>query len=162
MATQNANNKPSPAIGAYLRWLKTAQPYFYKVIVKKYPDAQQLEGLGLTADPGSGVTIEQGKSDSAVTSTWADTFKNLITVAGQAYLTKEQMDAQKKLTDIQLSRVQQGLAPLNIDPTTMGLPGASVNFGVSTDTKKWLMYGGIGAGLLFLFHSMFGGRRGRR
>lgn len=161
MATQNANNQVSPAIGAYMRWLKTAQPYFYKIVVDKYPSAKQLEGLGLTAEPGSDVSIEQSKTESAVNASWSDTIKNLLTTASQVYLTKEQIDAQKKLNDIQLDRVARGLSPLNIDPTTMGLPGPTVSFGMSADTKKMLTYGGIAAAALFLFHSLMGRKRSR-
>lgn len=145
-----------PAIGAYVKWLKEKQPYFYKILVKKYPQASQLSGMGLVGPENSGVTVTEERTNSSVTASWADTIKNLIGVASQAYLTKEQIDAQKKLTQMQLDRVAQGLSPLNIDPTTMGLPGPSVNFGLTGDTKKLVTWGAVGLGLLFAFHTLFG------
>jgi len=105
-----------------------------------------LSGLGIDA-----LTEDSsGASTSGTTPSWLDTIKNLITSAGQAYLTKTQVDAQKKILDIQLGRAQAGLAPLNINPTTYGLPAPTVNFGVSSDTQKVLMYGLLGLGGVFV------------
>lgn len=165
------NDSPTngPAIGRYMAWLKKKQPYFYNIVIRKFPQAKGLAGMGtiglsdmtfpMTA--GGSVSITEEKKDAAVTSTWADTLKNIIASASQVYLTKAQIDAQKKLTSLQLDRVQQGLAPLDIDPQTMGLPGPSVSFGVTSDTKKLLLWGGLGVAALVIFSQLSGGR-GRR
>lgn len=145
--------------GNYMKWLKAKQPYFYDIIISKYPQAKTLQGLGLSAATGTDIAITGEKSDNAVSASWLDTIKNVISVASQAYLTKEQIDAQKKLTNMQLDRVSQGLPLLDIDPTSVGLPGPSVRFGMTSDTKTMLMYGVGGLAALFLLSQFFGGRR---
>lgn len=142
-----------PGIKGYLLWLKTRQPYIYKRITRDLSPVS-LAGLGLL----SAVDPAAGAPTTMAAPTTADRIKELAMLAAQTYLTKAQIDAQRKIMDVQLTRAQQGLAPLDIDPVQYGLPAPSVNVGMSPETKKWLTYGGIGAGLLWLL-SMATGRR---
>jgi hypothetical protein len=119
----------------FLQWLQKAQPWLYAKVKGKVPSF--VGGLGLTAE-----TAQTGSASA--TSSWSDTLKNLLTGASAAYLTKTQLDAQKKILDMQLTRAQQGLSPLDIDPSLYGLSGPSVNVGLTGDTQKLLMYGGLG------------------
>lgn len=130
----------------FLNWLKRYQPAIYARIGKK-ADAITLAGLGLTSptDPATGA------STAMMSSTVADRLKDLVTVAAQVYLTKEQMDANKKILDFQLSRAQQGLAPLDINPAQYGVPTPSVSVGMADDVKTYLKWGGlVGGGYLLL------------
>jgi len=122
-------------IDGLIEWLRKYQP---ALLAKVGPKLQrmQLSGLGLGDDP------------SSTTSTFADTLKQLLATGAQAYLTKTQLDAQKKIIDLQVTRAQHGLEPLDIDPTTMGVPNFSV--GVSKDTKNLALWLAGGAGLLVL------------
>lgn len=130
----------------FLEWLKRYQPYFYQDIKNKIPAG--MAGFGLV---GEGAPAPNVASTTTATPSWLATVGNLITAAGQAWMTKQQLDAQKDILNMQLDRAQHGLAPLDIDPQTMGLPGAQVSVGLSSSTQKMLMYGAMGlAVLLFL------------
>jgi hypothetical protein len=101
--------------------------------------AETVSGLGF-ALPDSSDT----KGAPVASDTWADKLEKILLAASQTYLTVEQMNAQKKLLNTQLSRAQAGLAPLDIDPAQYGITGGpQVSVGVSADTRKFLMYGGI-------------------
>lgn len=134
-----AISKPIQTTGAqgFLAWLKRYQPDFYAAIRAKLPAG--LAGFGLTAEGAAAPAATTGASPS-----WLSTLQNVLVAAAQAKLAKDQIDAQKDLWRIQLERAQAGLAPLDIDPATMGLPGPSVSVGLTGDTKKMLLWGGIG------------------
>lgn len=148
--------RPIKSTGAqgFLDWLKKYQPALFEKVKGQIP-AGAVSGLGIDALTGSTASA----STTTATPGWSDTIKNLLTAASQAYLTKQQLDAQQQILNMQLDRAKNGLSPLDIDPSKMGIP--SVNVGVSGDTKKWLTYAGIGAALLVAFR-MFSGRRARR
>lgn len=110
----------------FVDWIKLRQPYLYSR-VRRSLERIAAQTLGDDATPAS---------------SWSDTLKNLVTVAGQAFLTKSQLDSQQKILDLQLSRAKAGLAPLDIDPATFGIAGPQVTLGISSDTKKLLMMGG--------------------
>lgn len=154
-----AKSTPNPirTTGAqgFLDWLKAYQPYLFKAVKDKLPK-QALSGLGIDALTND----TSAASSTGASPSWLDTIKNLVTAAGTAYLTKSQVDAQKDILDMQLTRARQGLSPLAIDPTTFGLPGPSVNVGLSSDTSKLLMYGGLAAAALLLFSTFM--KHGRR
>lgn len=132
----------------FFAWLRKYQPSMY-AHVQKQAGTARFAGFGLVAD-APGVTTPAG--DNTTSSSWSDTIKNLITTASQAYLTKEQVDAQKRILDMQMDRVKNGLPLLDIDPQAFGVP--SVNVGVSGDTKKTLLYIGGGLALVFLLSQM--------
>jgi len=130
-------------VKGYLLFLKTKQPRIYHAIKHRLaPAGLPLAGLG--ADAATVAT------SSPATKSLSDTLKELVNGAAQLYLTKNQLDAQKKITDMQIQRAGAGLAPLDINMSDYGLtPTAQV--GMTGDTKTFLMYGGIGLAVLFLF-----------
>ncbi len=67
-------------------------------------------------------------------------------VAGRVASTLIMTDFQRRLLNIQLDRAEQGLPPL--DP---GQYGVGVNVGLSPDTQKLLIVGGLALVGLFLF-----------
>jgi hypothetical protein len=87
---------------------------------------------------------------NATTSSWADAAKNLIMSAGQAYLTKTQLDAQGKILDAQLERAKMGLPPLNINPASYGLQ-PTIGVGLTSSTQNLVLYGGIALLALLAF-----------
>lgn len=121
-------------------WIKIRQPYLYRRI------GNSLERLAR----------RPLGDDATPPATWSETLKNLVAVAGQALLSKSQLDAQKKILDLQLARAKAGLAPLDIDPATFGIAGPSVTVGISPDTKKLLMIGGVIAVAAFLLPKALG------
>lgn len=131
----------------FLEWLKRYQPYHFREIQKRIPRSQ-LSGLGITAPTGD----TTGAVNVSATPSWMNTIQNVILTASQAWMTKEQIDAQKKLLNYQIDRVKAGLSPLDIDPTTMGLPGPTARVGLTGDTQSLVKYGGIAAlGLLGVY-----------
>lgn len=148
-----------------LQWLQKWQPDLYRVAKKKLP-AAALAGLGIA--PGeptlTSITLDTSLVSAPTVSTapsWSDTLKDVVTAASSAYLTKTQLDAQKKILDLQIQRQRAGLPPADIDPSSYGVP--QVRLGLSTDTKTLLMWGaGLAGGGLLLYLIMSGGRRRHR
>lgn len=133
----------------FLEWLKEKQPRIYRAAMPKLTtQVQRLGGLGLSI-PGSDpvATAPSGSTSS----TLATNIKEILMAASQAYLTREQMQAQEKLFNLQLSRAQQGLAPLDIDISKYGVAAPSVSVGIAGDTQKMLLWGAaIIAGILII------------
>jgi hypothetical protein len=136
-----------------LEFMRRALPRTYAVVKKELQTGAQLQGLALT-EPS------QTASEQPPTSSLANTIKEIAQVAAQAYLTKEQIDAQNRILNIQLQRAQNGQPLLAIDPQEYGLPSPSVGVGLTADTKQLLMIGGGIAAALFLFSTFMGRRRG--
>ena len=76
----------------------------------------------------------------------------------QAYLTYEQMRAQKKVMDAQLARAQAGLPPLDLNMEQYGLTGPQVSVGLSPTTRTLLIAGAAGLGLVYLLPKLLGKR----
>lgn len=85
--------------------------------------------------------------------------QQLITGFSQYKLAQSQLDTQKAITDLQLKRAAAGLPPLNIDPSTLGVPSVSV--GLSPATQQLLTYGILGGLGLFALNMVMGGKRRR-
>ena len=85
-------------------------------------------------------TIAQGPTEGP-----ADASPDWTTALSQAvgYLT--QWDMSRKLYDLNLERVQQGLEPIQAQAVT---PGVTV--GVSSDTQRLVLWVAAGIGALFL------------
>jgi hypothetical protein len=107
------------------------------------------------ADPASAAPA------AATPSSQAGIFSQLATAVGGFMLTKQQLDTQNKIVNVQLQRAQQGLPPLNINTLQAGLPQPTVRFGLSSDTSQMVLYGLLGLGALFVLPQLFkrGGRR---
>lgn len=128
----------------FFQWLQRAMPRVYSDVKREFADSARLSGFGLSTDPIAMST------EAPPSSTLVQTIKDIANVAAQAYLTREQLQAQQRILNMQLTRVQQGLPLLDIDPTRMGVPQPSVGVGVTSDTKEFLMWGAAGFGLLWL------------
>lgn len=127
-------------------WLRDANPRLYAVAMPGVR-SPQLHGLGLTSDAAQIPIAAQ--STEAVKPSIADRIREILAAAAQTYLTTQQVRAQQKILDMQLQRAQSGLAPLDIDMSKYGaVPTANV--GLSADTKTLLIWGGIGAAVVFL------------
>lgn len=81
---------------------------------------------------------------------WAATISSAINAAGQAYLTKAQVDTMSQIAQQNILLAQKGLPLIPTNPTTYGLPAPTVQLGLASSTLTPLLYvvGGIGA--LFL------------
>lgn len=140
-------------------WMQKAMPQTYQGIAQELNSAQRLSGLR-----GVGtVALQPVKSatETATSSSLANTIKDIAAVVGQAYLTREQVKAQQQILNLQLQRAQQGLAPLALDPSTYGLPQPSVGLSLDSGTQRILLYAAGGLGLALLFGLIGGGRAAR-
>lgn len=128
----------------FFAWIKTTQPRIADAVLAKLGRTSTLAGLGIAA-PEAVTTSEKPAAPSTI-----DKIKDMILGASQAYLSIEQMKAQKKVMDLQLSRAQAGLPPADINMESYGLVGPSVSVGLSPTTRKVLIYGGIGLAAVYL------------
>lgn len=145
----------------FLKWVRVSMPAVYRDILPQVRalNAQakmQSGGMGSLGDSGtsflqpvgvdasalsvSDITIPAG--DASASSGWADSVSKLISAWGQYKLTDMQLDTVKKITAMNLSRAQQGLAPLPYDASQLGL-APTVNVGLSGATSRLVMYGGL-------------------
>jgi hypothetical protein len=135
----------APGAEGFFAWLEKWQPSLARAAAKHLPPVKSNAMGFLVSDTTSVATTTAPTSGGTV----LDTVKNALMIASQAYLTKTQLDAQRKLLDLQIARAQQGYPPLDIDPSTMGVP--RVDVGVSAEVKQaGLWIGGIIGGLLLL------------
>lgn len=143
-----------------LEWMRRALPRTYQHLDRELRNASStsgMKGLGLVAP-----TVATAASEAPPSSSLVNTIKEIANVAAQAYLTREQMQAQQKILNLQLQRAQQGLPPLALDPTTYGLPQPSIGVGLDAGTTKTLLWVGGGLALALLFGLIGGGRAARR
>lgn len=138
-----------------LEYIKRAMPRTYAHIERELRATGQLKGLGA-------VGLVATATEAPPSNSLVDTIKEIANVAAQAYLTREQMQSQQKILDVQLQRAQQGLPPLNIDPTTYGLPQPSIGVGLDAGTTKTLLWVGGGLALALMLGLIGGGRAARR
>lgn len=144
----------------FFEWMQQALPRTYAGVKQELSAAQGaavgLRGVGFVA-----VEPVKTATEAPVTSSLANTIRDIATVVGQAYLSREQIKAQQNILNLQLQRAQQGLPPLPIDPSTYGLPQPTVGIALDDSTKKLLMYGGGALALALLFGLIGGGRAAR-
>jgi hypothetical protein len=129
-----------------------------------------LRGLGDTSS-GYGassldipITIDSGSSDpsgaissastSSASPSWLSSIGSAVTAATQAYLGIQQSKDAQTLFDMNLQRAQQGLAPLNANPTAYGIISPSVNVGLDPGVQSLLIYGGIGLGAILILSTV--------
>lgn len=139
--------------GAF-EFIKRAFPRTYVHLQKELMSTGQLRGMG--------DSLVASSSETPPSKSLVDTIKEIANIAGQAYLTREQMQAQEKILNLQLQRAQQGLPPLAIDPGTYGLPQPSIGVGLDAGTTKTLLWVGGGVALAIMLGLIGGGRASRR
>ncbi len=125
-------------------WLGTTQPRVARAVAIKLRRPVMLGSLGLTTP--AEVTTTQAPVAPSIT----DKIKDLVLGVSTAYLTYEQMQAQKKVMALQLERARAGLAPLDINMEQYGLTGPQVSVGLSPATKSLLIYGGGALAAVYL------------
>jgi hypothetical protein len=128
----------------FFAWLGSAQPAVARAVLIKLGRPKTLGDLGIEAPQQ--VTATQ----TATAPSTMDKIKDILLGVSQAYLTAEQMRAQKKVMDIQLQRAQAGLTPLDINMEQYGLTGPSVSVGLSATTRTLLTVGAVGLGVVYL------------
>lgn len=138
-----------------LAWMKKALPRTYTGLVRELNSSARVAGLG-------DVNPLQTASEAPTSKSLVDTIKDIANVVGQAYLTREQMQAQQQILNVQLQRAQQGLPPLAIDPQTYGLPQPSIGVSLDSGTKTTLLWIAGGLGVALLLGLIGGGRASRR
>jgi hypothetical protein len=136
----------------FLAWLKERQPWLYASVKDKLPRIN-LSGLGIDINETTlGAMAEDTSSAPSVTVAaspgWSTTLQNTLNTAASVYLTKAQLDAQKKILDIQLTRARNGLEPLNIDPSQYGIPQLKVS---ADDNLKKILMGVAIVGAILIF-----------
>lgn len=128
-------------------WINTSLPHVGATVQQ----IKTLKGYGASALGDDLFSVDAAANAPGPTPTFTDALTKIANIAGQVYLTKNQIDAQKQILNVQLQRAQLGLAPLDIDVTKYGLPAPQVNVGLSSDTTKTLLIvAGIAGGLYFL------------
>jgi hypothetical protein len=127
-----------------------------------FGDDANLVTVGVDVPPVSDtVTAAVNSTDSsAADPSWLSSIGSAITAAGQAYLTKTQIDAQSQIFNVNLTRAQQGLPPIPTNPTAYGLPAPTVNFGLASGATSTLFMIAGGLGLLWLLSSAMKSRKG--
>ncbi len=128
----------------FFAWLGTVQPVIARGVARRIARPAALSGLGITAP--SAVTA----TEAPVAPSTIDKVKDILLGVSSAYLTYEQLQAQKKVMSAQLARAQAGLPPLAIDMEQYGLTGPSVSVGLSPQTKSLLIYGGGALAAVYL------------
>jgi hypothetical protein len=86
-------------------------------------------------------------SPAATTPSLAASLSSIVGVAAQGVLTADQISTANQINQIQISRAQAGLPPLNLSTGALGLPQATVSLLGSTAAMPLLLLGG---GLILL------------
>ena len=107
---------------------------------------------------GSSSTDTTGAISTASTSSaspsWLSSIGSVITAATQGYLGIQQTQDAQTLFNTNLQRAQQGLAPLNANPSAYGIISPSVNVGLSPGVQTMLIYGGLGLGAILILSTV--------
>ncbi len=144
-----------PGMKGFFAWMAQTQPVIHERLIKRIA-SPSLSGLGITAPD---VTPAVVQSTQPAAQSTADKVKDIVLALSQGYLTVQQMNAQKKVLDLQLSRAKQGLPPLSLDMSQYGLTGPQVSVGLSSDTRTMLLYGGLGLAAVLLLPKFLRGRK---
>lgn len=174
-------SKDKGALG-FLKWAQAAlpTPVYAAVLQAAQGQSAQYRAAGLSGvfgdapDDSSGMTtisfdpssinapnvdLSSVASAQPASTDWASAISSALQVAGQAYLTKTQVDSMNSIAQINIQRAQQGLPPLPTDPSLYGVPGPSVSVGLSAATTQTLLYLGLGVGAIWLLTSVMSGKK---
>lgn len=131
----------------FFGWMRARNPRLYAQAIPAIKTRATLSGLGITGDAASAAASvsEAGPTAPGI----VDKIKDILFGVSQAYLTAEQLKAQKKILDVQLQRAQAGLAPLDINMAQYGI-GPQATVGLSSDTRSMLLWGAAILGAAYL------------
>jgi hypothetical protein len=116
-------------------------------------------GVDVPAVSDSVTAAVNATDSSAADPSWLSSISSAISAAGQAYLTKTQVDAQLQIFNTNLARAQKGLAPIPTNPSAYGLPTPTVNFGLASGTQSVVLWIAGGLGLVLLLGSLSKSRK---
>lgn len=146
----------------FLTWFRASMPRAYNDLLPKIralnaqAKASNVSGVGAFGESGFSDVVPASNANAS--SSWSDSILKLIQGWGQYKLTDQQLDIAKQVAQVNLQRAQQGLSPLAYDAAQLGL-APTVNVGLSGDTGKLVMYGGIGLLLFLVGNSLLKHRR---
>lgn len=106
----------------------------------------------ITLDTTSTDPTIANASTSGASPSWLSSIGSAVSAATQAYLGVQQSKDAQTLFNVNLQRAQQGLAPLNANPSAYGIVSPQVNVGLSSSTQTLLIAGGIGLGVILLLN----------
>ncbi len=110
------------------------------------------------SDSASAAIINATDS-SAADPSWLSSVSSALQLAGQAYLTKSQVDAMNNITNNNISLAARGLPLIPTNPTAYGLPAPTVNFGLSSSTLTPVLWVAGGIGVIVLISLASKGRK---
>jgi hypothetical protein len=141
-------NPYSTGMRGFWAWARVNNPRLYAAGLPAIRQRTAMAGLGIT---GTAAEAAVSADNVGVTSpSIIDKVKEILMGVSQAYLTNEQMKAQKKVLDMQLARAQAGLPPLDINMQQYGLTGPSVGVGIESNTMKMLGWGAAALAAVYL------------
>ncbi len=141
-------NKYSTGLRGFWAWARVNNPRLYAAGLPAIRQRTAMAGLGITGTAADAAVSSDnvGPTDPSI----IDKVKEILMGVSQAYLTNEQMQAQKKVLDMQLQRAQAGLPPLDINMQQYGLTGPSVGVAIAPDTMRMLGWGAAALAAVYL------------
>lgn len=106
-----------------------------------------------TVMPDTSSTVDNASTSSASPS-WLSSIGTAVSAAVQGYLGVQQANDAQTLFNTNLQRAQQGLSPLNANPSAYGITSPQVNVGLSSSVQTMLIYGGLGLGAILVLNSV--------
>ena len=141
-------NPYATGMRGFWAWARVKNPRLYASGLPAMRSRTAMSGLGITGTAAEAATSADNLGPTPVPI--IDKIKEILMGVSQAYLTNEQMKAQKKVLDMQLARAQAGLPPLDIDMQQYGLTGPSVGVGIESNTLKYLGWGAAALAAVYL------------
>jgi hypothetical protein len=141
-------NPYSTGMRGFWAWARVNNPRLYAAGLPAMRSRTAMAGLGITGTAAVAATTADNTGPTPVPI--IDKIKEILMGVSQAYLTTEQMKAQKKVLDLQLQRAQAGLPPLDINMQQYGLTGPSVGVGIESNTLKFLGWGAAALAAVYL------------
>lgn len=99
----------------FVQWVKQNDPFLYQIAIERYKLKNAGQGLGFDWGSIGGV------------------FNQLVTTVKEVAPSVVNMQAQKKILDLQIKRAEQGLEPLNVDQYT---PAVRVEPVITPETQQ--------------------------
>lgn len=141
-------NPYSTGMRGFWAWARVNNPRLYAAGLPAMRQRTAMAGLGITGT--AAVAASSADNTGTTPVPIIDKIKEILMGVSQAYLTTEQMKAQKKVLDLQLQRAQAGLPPLDINMQQYGLTGPSVGVGIESNTLKFLGWGAAALAAVYL------------
>jgi hypothetical protein len=141
-------NPYSTGMRGFWAWARVNNPRLYASGLPAMRSRTAMAGLGITGTAALAATSADNVGPTPIPI--IDKIKEILLGVSSAYLTSEQMKAQKKVLDMQLARAQAGLPPLDINMQQYGLTGPSVGVGIESNTMKMLGWGAAALAAVYL------------